>query len=377
MKAENLDNKINNLSYKFQKDFYSKVYPKIKASPYEKKRLTYLTIFVLSLATYIYIVYVSYQKNLFLFSLIVGAIVVYLVYCGLSYQYKCEIKSAFYKSIVEITGLKWFQGDNLSYLNCYYPQINKSKMFPPASHISEDDLICGNYNGVDLKISDVEIIDQGNSTCHSHEEHPSTTLFRGIIVYFNSNKEIKSTTLIKPKNVCSFIGKLSNKCCYILVLFWALFGGIAFVQGLLSGVWASILIGLVFLLSFGWGFVDAVILRELRHNKDLEKIILEDVTFSKKYQAYSYNQVEGRYLLTTAFIERFLRVERAFKNNRIQCSFVDDKFIVAIPTGKDSFEISNLFTSLYNTKKIDTFFKQIASVLMLVDYFKLDNDISL
>ena len=81
--------------------------------------------------------------------------------------------------------------------------------------------------------------------------------------------------------------------------------------------------------------------------------------------------------MTATFIERFLGVGKAFNNNRIQCSFVDDKLIVAIPTGKDSFEISSLFTFLYNPKRINVFFEQIASILVLVDYFKLDNDISL
>ena len=114
-----------------------------------------------------------------------------------------------------------------------------------------------------------------------------------------------------------------------------------------------------------------------RRNKEekLDKIILEDPKFNKKYNAYSSDQVEGRYILTTAFIERFQNLQTAFKSKNIKCSFYDNKLMIAISTNKNLFEICNINKSFENTKDILEFYKQVSSIYQIIDYFKLDKKV--
>lgn len=126
-----------------------------------------------------------------------------------------------------------------------------------------------------------------------------------------------------------------------------------------------------------WQFMDILVLKELRFRRNFQRVNLEDTEFNKLYQAYSYDQVEGRYLLTTAFIDRFLHVGKVFKTNRLRCSFAQNKLILAIPANRNMFELGSLFSPVTNSKKISRFYDEIASLLILIDYFKLDNKTNL
>lgn len=55
-----------------------------------------------------------------------------------------------------------------------------------------------------------------------------------------------------------------------------------------------------------------------------------------------------------------------------RCSFFDDCVMFVIPTFRNRFEIANLFSRLDNPKKYLQFYKEISSILEVIDYFKLD-----
>ena len=46
--------------------------------------------------------------------------------------------------------------------------------------------------------------------------------------------------------------------------------------------------------------------------KPFQKIVLEDIEFEKRFDTYSTNQVEARYLLTTLFMKRFENLKTPF-----------------------------------------------------------------
>ena len=140
----------------------------------------------------------------------------------------------------------------------------------------------------------------------------------------------------------------------------------------------------VFMIAYGlWclGFLIFCIVdffRKLKQNKteskheNLQKLKLEDPLFAKKFSAFSSDQVEGRYLITTAFIERFLDLKTAFKAKQAMCSFYDDKILFAFSTNKNLFEIGNLFKPLNDIKTLKKFFNEIISIYMIIDHFKLN-----
>ena len=85
----------------------------------------------------------------------------------------------------------------------------------------------------------------------------------------------------------------------------------------------------------------------------------------------STDQIEARYLLTTAFIERFLNIKTAFKAKYIRAEFSDEKLTLLIGTEKDLFSMGNLSQKI----AFDTFaelFEELYSVLELIDTLKLN-----
>ena len=64
---------------------------------------------------------------------------------------------------------------------------------------------------------------------------------------------------------------------------------------------------------------------------------MENAAFEKEFRVYSHNQIEARYILTPAMMERMLD----FKNKtgfKTAFSFVNSKMFVAVPLRKDLFE---------------------------------------
>ena len=62
------------------------------------------------------------------------------------------------------------------------------------------------------------------------------------------------------------------------------------------------------------------------------KTKLEDVDFEKEFETHTTNEIECRYLLTPAFIERFNNIKMTFSARNISCSFYKNKVYLAIPT---------------------------------------------
>ena len=109
----------------------------------------------------------------------------------------------------------------------------------------------------------------------------------------------------------------------------------------------------------------------------LEEVKLEDVEFSKKYQVFSDNQIEARYLITTSFMERFQNIKTAYSASEIYAAFSDKYIFIAPRCYKDLFSLAHLSKTLIDEEQYDVLFKEFASILALVDYFKLDKNLGL
>ena len=104
---------------------------------------------------------------------------------------------------------------------------------------------------------------------------------------------------------------------------------------------------------------------------------LEDPEFNKKFDVYTNDEVEARYLITPSFMERLKNMETAFNAGTASCVFYNDFLMIALPTKKDLFSICSL------TKPIDTpdqyfqMYDEIESIVKLIDHFKLNQKIGL
>ena len=107
-----------------------------------------------------------------------------------------------------------------------------------------------------------------------------------------------------------------------------------------------------------------------------QDVNLEDVEFSNEYNVYSQNQIEARYILTTAFMERIKNIKETFKAKYVRVSFKDKKIVILIHTGRDMFNLAN-FLSDIGEKTFVQCFEEICSVLDLVEELKLNEKLGL
>lgn len=112
------------------------------------------------------------------------------------------------------------------------------------------------------------------------------------------------------------------------------------------------------------------------NHADFGEVKLEDVEFNKRYKTYSTDQVEARFVLTTAFIERFKNMKTAFKAKYIRAAFKDKKITIAIDAGKDLFAMANMNKDT-DAQTFVELFNEILSVLALIQALKLNQKIGL
>ena len=117
-------------------------------------------------------------------------------------------------------------------------------------------------------------------------------------------------------------------------------------------------------------------IKDLKKAK-LQKIELEDIKINKMYHIYSTDQIEARYLLTTAFIERFQNIALAFNSKVAFCVFHGDYVYIAPYCKKDLFSVGSLVKPVADEKQFNTMFEEFVSILELVDHFKLDKKLGL
>ena len=108
----------------------------------------------------------------------------------------------------------------------------------------------------------------------------------------------------------------------------------------------------------------------------LDLVTLEDSAFNKRFDVYSSSETEARYLVTPLFMELLNNLQTAFGSKKLKCSFFNyfgkNRFMVAISTKKDLFEIGDISTPFDNPKHITQFYKELKSIYAMIEYFKLD-----
>ena len=271
-----------------------------------------------------------------------------------------KIKKEKIRNLIKNFGeIEWYGKSSYSK---YLDNLNKSGLFPDFGEVNIDDEFYGTYNGVDFVCSEVKLIEVAKT---NRSDSVRGTVFKGVILKFKTNKYTKDKVIISSKN--SFVQKedglrnLTDVFAAAALIFVILFisAGLAIL---------NIYLGVGFVVL---GVVLCII--ALKNNmKHVEKVVLEDPKFMEKYKLYSTDQVEARYLITTAFMERFYNLKTAFGAKEVKCSFVEEYLIIAISSEIDLFEIGDLFKSFNDKQCIKQFFEQLQAIHNMIDYFKLD-----
>lgn len=242
------------------------------------------------------------------------------------YDYKLSVKEKVFPHVFRFFGADFE----------YYPQglmniseLRASGLIPNYDNARTEDYIKGTYHGVGLELTEAQLIDE-RSTGKNRRQ---VTVFRGIFIRLTMNKNFNGKTVIRRD------------------------GG--FLGNLLKGAFSK-----------------------------LETVRLEDPVFEKAFEVYSDDQVEARYLLTTSFMERLLKLGAIIEDpktpldnvtsllklskSKIQASFYDNQLLLMIPSKKNRFETASILQPATFKEDINAILKEMEQIFQIIDTLKLE-----
>lgn len=347
---------------------YTKIFQSLKPEldKAEIKRIKYLTTFIVGVVVTLVLfsgfllamfgLLSSAIMLVFLFSSILAGYLSYLTIRNFKRYIKANFMSKFLKCFKEIRRIS----DENSARIFSTKELKASNLFSTFNTIKVDDAFKGNYNGVDYKITEIKLIQEGSKN--------STTAFKGVILSVPSNKTIKANTIIATKrdmNIRNYPTGIIASIILVPILICEWFLSLKFSSDIDNFIKLIVqtIITLIIICSF------------IEKQKSMQTVKLESTNFEKRFNVFSKNQVEARYLLTPTFIEKFTRLYTAFGTNKAKCSFYkdfsgNDRIMFAISTNRDLFEPGNLFTPINEPKYM--FLSDFTSIFNMIEFFKLD-----
>ena len=316
--------------------------------------LIFSTIFFIGLV--ITFCVVDYLSSL----VVIPAILLIIVVIGIVRNFRLKIKEKCMPLLLQAFGnIRW--SSEASVISD--TKLRSSELFSTYNKRTNDDTFVGVYKGVKYYVSETNMWYESGSG----KRKTVWPVFNGVVISFASNKVVKNKTIVTTKgdvNVRNSHPILWVSAIILLVqILPSFFTGNKMSFDFLLSIWPVFLIIVLYL-------VIGLFVR--KEGEVLNEIKLEDPEFNKKYQVFSSDEIEGRYLITPSFMERFRTLHTSFGTSKAKCSFYDDNIMFAISTKKNLFEIGDLFTPLTNPKQVNVFLSEISAIFDLIDYFKLD-----
>ena len=274
--------------------------------------LSFLILIMMGFLFYPYLLYLIVAGEIetpYIGMVLCASCVVIILLCGPLYFYKKRVKP---KIMPDFAG---FFG-NFTYMfegKVDDAILRASDLFDKYDISIGDDYFAGTYDGVHISIGEQKLKTVGEDFRGNKIEKD---VFSGVCILFEMNKNFKGKTVVlKDKGT---IGNALHKL------------------------------------------------------KGLQTVRLEDIQFEKVFEVYSDDQIEARYLLTAAFMDRMLKLRDLYKGKTIQFCFNHNTLLLSIPTRQNMFEASSFFRSNLNKKKIDLVFEQFYTIFSVVRLLKLN-----
>ncbi|MEX0840185.1 MAG: DUF3137 domain-containing protein [Parvibaculum sp.] len=104
-----------------------------------------------------------------------------------------------------------------------------------------------------------------------------------------------------------------------------------------------------------------------------ERVRLEDPRFEERFEVFSGDQVEARYLLTPAFMERLVRLSDV-SGGPMQAAFDGDELLLVIDGRRGYFAQPSPWRDLRRNDHIHAFVEDIAFIREIAEVLKLDTE---
>lgn len=192
------------------------------------------------------------------------------------------------------------------------------------SEYSGEDLITGRIGATALRFSEVHAENVQVSRSDKEETRRSKTIFKGLFFVADFNKHFAGTTHVLPDRAQRLLGTLG--------------------QSLQA-------------LSDRYG----------------QLVALEDPEFERLFAVYASDQIEARYILSTALMQRIVRFQQR-RGHTLRLAFVDTRLFVAISLSKNLFE-PRLFRTIRNPDLFREFWNDLDLVTGIVEDLNLNTRI--
>jgi len=295
--------------------YYETLYPTLKKLEEDRKQLRYRILLIASVLTFLtFLLVYAFKDFLFIF-----------IYLGLgTFIYKFLIKD-YTKEFKEkiITPLILELDSNLNYsptLHVSQRYFDKSKLFTSTiDRFNGNDFVRGKINEVPIQFSDI----------HAEQRHKNSkngeswsTVFQGLFIVAEFNKHFTAKTVILPDSAQNTFGDL-------------------------IGSWLQ------------------------SNNVSRDKLIkMDNIEFEKEFVVYSTDQIEARYILSHALMQRLLTFKKK-SSHPVYISFIGESIHMAIEYNKDLFEPS-VFRSLLNYKIAMEYVQTLHLVIGIIEELKLN-----
>lgn len=232
--------------------------------------------------------------------------------------------------------------------------IRESDLFEGMEKVYYDDTFQGSHKGTKFQLGEQRV----TTYVQTKNGRREVTMFKGIFLFFELGKKFNGQTVVNDKK-----GQW-------LTFFLSFLGGALFLWLVVMNIKAFFADGFVNWNFLIWSIVVVGTFLYGIFKSKYKKVYLEDVVFAKNWKVKATDQVEARYVLTPALMERMLKIKKMFYGNSIHFAFFNNKVLIAVGTNKDMFETTSLFASAFEYRRVREVIVQFYNIFAVIDEMK-------
>ncbi|TKI70248.1 DUF3137 domain-containing protein [Sulfurimonas crateris] len=298
-------------------DFYYKnLFPTLEQLENKRKNLRYKIVIVALVYTLLCAAIAYTLVNFYEFIIFAYIAIGAIIYKFLIHDYTHEFKMSVIKPLIHAIDSSLLYSST-THVSDYY--FERSKLFEKPDKLGGNDYVKGQIDGINIQFSDI----------HAQKRHKNSkgreswsTLFQGLFIVADFNKNFSGETVVLPDSAQSTFGDL-------------------------IGHW----------------------LQSNNMARD-ELVKMDDPEFEKEFVVYSTDQVEARYILSNSLMKKLLAFQQK-SSHKVHISFIQNHIYMAISYNKDLFEPS-IFRSLLDYKVAMEYVKTLHLAISVVEELKLN-----